>query len=143
DVAPPVAWMWAGAVIVALIAMSELAPFRGGRAGRASGTGLSGALRATVAAGIALTLIVAAPAFGALSDQGLEIFAIDVGQGDALAIRTPERHWILVDTGPRNNDFDAGRSRVVPFLRAHGASRIEVLILTHPHADHIGGAQAV
>src|SRR5207302_11155621 len=41
DVAPPVAWMWSAAVIVALIAMSELAPFRRGREGRASGSGLS------------------------------------------------------------------------------------------------------
>jgi competence protein ComEC len=39
--------------------------------------------------------------------------------------------------------YDAGARRVVPFLRARGANALELLILTHPHLDHIGGAPAV
>jgi competence protein ComEC len=73
----------------------------------------------------------------------IEIHAIDVGQGDAFAIRTPANRWILVDAGPRTLRSDAGRDRVVPYLLKHGARRIEALILTHPDADHIGGAAAV
>jgi competence protein ComEC len=76
-------------------------------------------------------------------DRHLYIHAIDVGQGDAFAIRTPRGRWILVDAGPRTQHADAGRDRVVPFLLRHGARRIEALILTHPDADHIGGAAAV
>src|SRR5690606_16175665 len=76
-------------------------------------------------------------------DGALEIHAIDVGQGDAIAIRTPAGQWILVDTGPRSDRFDAGRARVVPFLLEHGARTVDVLVLTHPDADHIGGAEAV
>ena len=73
----------------------------------------------------------------------LDIYALDVGQGDAIAIRTPAGRWMLVDAGPRFGDRDAGRRVVVPFLRAHGVRRLEALIITHPDADHIGGAPAV
>src|SRR5205085_334204 len=68
---------------------------------------------------------------------------IDVGQGDAIAIRTPADRWLLMDTGPRTDRFDAGEERVLPFLSAHGAHRLEALLLTHPDADHIGGAPSV
>ncbi|MBR9990118.1 MAG: DNA internalization-related competence protein ComEC/Rec2 [Gemmatimonadetes bacterium] len=74
---------------------------------------------------------------------GVEIHAIDVGQGDAFAIRTPSGRWLLVDTGPRTARGDAGRDRVVPYMLGRGARRIEALILTHPDGDHIGGAEAV
>lgn len=73
----------------------------------------------------------------------LEIHAIDVGQGDAFAIRSPAGRWLLVDTGPWSPGFDAGRARVVPFLLQAGARRVDAIILTHPHADHIGGTPAV
>ncbi|MCI0432790.1 MAG: DNA internalization-related competence protein ComEC/Rec2 [Gemmatimonadetes bacterium] len=73
----------------------------------------------------------------------LEIHAIDVGQGDAIAIRSPAGRWLLVDAGPRSDRFDAGRSIVVPFLLRRGVDRLDALILTHPDADHIGGAAAV
>jgi competence protein ComEC len=68
---------------------------------------------------------------------------LDVGQGDAVALRTPGGRWLLVDAGPRGSDYDAGERRVVPFFRARGVSRLEALVLTHPDADHIGGAPAV
>jgi competence protein ComEC len=66
-----------------------------------------------------------------------------VGQGDAIAVRTPANRWVLVDAGERDGDWDAGERRVLPFLRARGARRVEAMVLTHPHADHIGGAAAV
>lgn len=73
----------------------------------------------------------------------LELHMLDVGQGDAIAIRSPAGRWILVDAGPRSERYDAGKARVVPFLLRHGARRLEALVLTHPDADHIGGAAAV
>ncbi len=97
-----------------------------------------------MAAGTAAALLVLWPAALRLAGSvRVEIWAIDVGQGDALAIRTPAGRWVLVDAGPRDERFDAGRSRVVPFLLAHGADRLQLLVLTHPDADHVGGAASV
>ena len=73
----------------------------------------------------------------------LEIVFLDVGQGDALAIRSHGGRWILVDTGPRGRTYDAGARVVLPYLRRRGVARIEALVLTHPDLDHIGGAEAV
>ena len=72
----------------------------------------------------------------------LEFHAIDVGQGDAIAIRTPHGHWILTDAGRTWNGGDAGRSTVIPYLRRHGGD-LALFILSHPHADHVGGAATV
>ena len=92
-------------------------------------------------------VLLAAPAVarhdGTATGAGLELHFLDVGQGDATAIRTPAGRWILIDAGPRTDNSDAGARRILPFLRAHGAHRLDALVLTHPDADHIGGAVAV
>jgi len=75
--------------------------------------------------------------------SGLALHFLDVGQGDAAAIRTPGGHWVLMDAGPRTPGSDAGRSVVVPFLRRHGVGRLEMIVLSHAHADHLGGIPAV
>jgi competence protein ComEC len=103
---------------------------------------LGPAVRAAVALGAACAAYLFAP-LAAPTDQGVEIAFLDVGQGDATAIRTPGGRWLLVDAGPLEARFDAGERRVLPFLRARGATRVEAMLLTHPHADHIGGAPAV
>lgn len=100
-------------------------------------------LRIGIALAACLALLAWAPLLLRTSDGFVEIHAIDVGQGDAFAIRTPAGRWLLVDAGPRTARGDAGRDRVVPYLLQRGARRIEALILTHPDADHIGGAAAV
>ncbi len=79
------------------------------------------------------------PDLGA-AEPGLTLYHLPVGQGDATAIRTPAGRWVLVDAGPISREYDAGRQVVVPFLTRHGARRIEYLIASHAHADHIGGA---
>ncbi len=71
-----------------------------------------------------------------------ELHMIDVGQGDAVAIRTPRGRWILIDAGRTWNGGDAGRSIVVPYLRRFGGD-LALFILTHPHADHVGGAATI
>lgn len=78
-----------------------------------------------------------------LDDGAVEIHMVDVGQGDAVAIRSPAHRWILVDAGPRDERYDAGERRVVPYLLRHDAGRLSLLVLTHADADHIGGAGAV
>ena len=61
----------------------------------------------------------------------LTIRVLDVGQGDAMLLTHPDV-TLLIDTGR----FD--RSDVVPLLRRHGVERIDLVVITHPHADHIG-----
>jgi competence protein ComEC len=73
----------------------------------------------------------------------LELVMMDVGQGDALALRSPGGRWVLVDAGPRTEAFDAGARTVLPYLRARGVRVLDLMILTHPDLDHVGGAPAV
>lgn len=72
----------------------------------------------------------------------VELHMIDVGQGDAIAIRTPKGRWILIDAGRSWNGGDAGRRIVVPYVRRLGGE-IAAFILSHPHDDHVGGAASV
>jgi competence protein ComEC len=72
----------------------------------------------------------------------VELHMLDVGQGDAIAIRTPRGRWVLVDAGRVWRGGDAGRSTIIPFLR-HAGGDVAAFILSHPHADHVGGAASV
>jgi competence protein ComEC len=63
--------------------------------------------------------------------EGLEVHFIDVGQGDATLLRTAETA-VLVDTGRHD------RADLVPYLDAAGVDVLDVVAVTHPHADHLG-----
>ncbi len=75
----------------------------------------------------------------------LRLTFLDVGQGDATIIQTPSGHVVVIDTGNLSEEGreDEGRKVVVPALRRLGLSKVDVLMLTHPHADHIGGAKSL
>lgn len=73
----------------------------------------------------------------------LEMVVLDVGQGDALVIRSPLGRWILVDAGPRTESFDAGARTVLPYLRRRGVQDLALMVLTHPDMDHVGGSGAI
>eukprot|EP01034_Spumella_vulgaris_P032931 gene32929-40650_t len=71
-----------------------------------------------------------------------ELLAPDIGQGNAVLVRTAT-HTLLYDAGPRfSRESDAGHRVLVPLLRALG-ERVDVLMLSHRDADHTGGAAAV
>jgi competence protein ComEC len=71
-----------------------------------------------------------------------EMLAIDIGQGNAVLIRTAQ-HSLLFDAGPRfSRESDAGHRTIVPLLRALG-EKLDVLMLSHRDSDHTGGAKAV
>ena len=97
--------------------------------------------RACLVAMTALAVMVASPL--ARTRSGMtELHMIDVGQGDALAIRTSRGQWIVVDAGRSWAGGDAGRSVVVPYI-AHRGGRVALFVLSHPHADHVGGAASL
>ena len=94
--------------------------------------------------GAVVSLTTSFHAFTRLSDcVCLTVHFLDVGQGDAVALRTPGGRWVLVDGGPRSEGRDAGRRVVLPFLRRAGALRLAAVVATHAHADHVGGLPAV
>ena len=103
--------------------------------------GVRAARFAFLAAGVAWTLVLARPARD--RDGAVTVHFLDVGQGDAAVVRTPHGRWIVIDAGPRTPQRDAGRTVVVPFLRRQGARRIDVVVASHGHADHVGGLPAL
>jgi len=71
-----------------------------------------------------------------------ELLAADIGQGNAVLVRTAT-HTLVYDTGPRYGaDSDAGQRVLVPLLRAL-AEHVDIVLLSHRDADHTGGAPAV
>jgi competence protein ComEC len=65
---------------------------------------------------------------------------IDVGQGDCCLIQTKHNRTILIDGGGSDSsDFDVGENIVIPYILDKGISRIDLMILSHPHDDHIEG----
>lgn len=71
-------------------------------------------------------------------DGKLAVYFLDVGQGDSTYIHTAAGDDILIDGGKKDKGDE-----VVAYLKALGVKDIEVLIATHPDADHIGGLPAV
>jgi len=70
------------------------------------------------------------------------IVFVAVGQGDCTVLQS-EGYTALIDCGPANEFVDAGREIVDPELEALGAHAVDLLILTHPDADHVGGIVSV
>lgn len=78
-----------------------------------------------------------APSRQTSPDQA-QIYYLDVGQGDAELITLPTGENILIDAG-----LKAGSDNLVNYLKELGVKKIDILIATHPHADHIGGMEKV
>ncbi len=71
------------------------------------------------------------------------VTVLDVGQGLAAVVRTHD-HTLLYDPGPLYSaESDAGQRVVVPYLRALGVDRVDVLMVTHRDSDHAGGMTSV
>jgi competence protein ComEC len=81
----------------------------------------------------------AAPAAGKLTVTWFDMKV----HGLAVALETPSGKVLLVDTGGRDTkqDYIAARDVVSPFLKARGHKEIAVMAVSHPHADHYGGAE--
>lgn len=76
------------------------------------------------------------PAVPELSD--MTVTFIDVAQGDAALVELPDRKTMLIDAGEAS-----ASQQVLDTLEAAAVDRIDYLVASHPHADHIGGMEAV
>lgn len=72
----------------------------------------------------------------------VQVWQLDVGQGLAVLLRT-RHHSLLYDAGPAQGASDLGQSVVLPTLRKLGVQQLDLLLISHAHADHAGGAGAV
>ncbi len=72
--------------------------------------------------------------YSQIPDDSFHIYFLDVGQGDAIFIKTPENHQILIDGGPQNSVIEE-LTDILPFFD----KSIDLVVLTHPHNDHISG----
>ena len=79
---------------------------------------------------------------GSFKPALLEVVFLDVGQGDSAFIRTYTGKTVLIDGGGSSNPSrisKIGKTVVLPFLLDSGVSRLDAVIATHPHSDHIQG----
>lgn len=70
--------------------------------------------------------------------ENITVKFIDVGQADSCLIITPDKEAILIDAG-ENKDAE----EIIPELEEEGIDNIDLMVLSHPHADHIGGAETL
>jgi competence protein ComEC len=107
--------------------------------------GLALLLRGRRARGLALVAASQlALAFGpstVAADGRLHLAVLNVGEGDSLYLQSPRGRVALVDAGgSRDARFDTGERMVGPELWARGVRRIDTLLFSHAHTDHVGGA---
>jgi competence protein ComEC len=91
--------------------------------------------------------------FRSVFERGrLQVSVLDVGQGDSIFVAFPDGRTMLVDAGglPGGNylhgmraGLDVGEDVVSPFLWSRGLKRIDTVVITHAHEDHVGGMPAV
>lgn len=83
---------------------------------------------------------------------GLEVTVLDVAQGDSIFAAFPDGRTMLVDAGGlpgahyvrgMRPGLDVGEDVVSPFLWSRGLKRIDTIVVTHAHEDHLGGIPAV
>lgn len=97
----------------------------------------------------ALALLLAAGALVAWPllrppDGRLRLTVLDVGQGDAIVVETPDGRALLIDAGPGGPmRLDTGERVVAPYLWNRGYLRLATAIVTDPDADHAGGSAAI
>lgn len=71
-------------------------------------------------------------------DGALEIYVLDVGQGDSIFLRAPGGETMLIDAGEAQYF-----SEIDSFLKEQDVASLDVVVATHPHSDHIGGMSQI
>jgi len=86
-------------------------------------------------AGLLLALVLAGATWLQMPDGRLHVCLLDVGQGDAILLRTPAGHTVLIDGGPDPELLRAHLGHQLPFW----SRRIDLVVATHADSDHLGG----
>ena len=133
---------WLAELPFAVLSLPQ-APFWAGVVGLLGGVLLVAPWPATLRAmGLPLLLPVLLWQSPQLPNGEFSVLAADIGQGNAVLVRT-RNHALVYDAGPRfSSESDAGHRVLVPLLRALG-TKVDTLVLSHRDSDHVGGAAAV
>ena len=133
---PWLAAAWYPALLLARRRLSAIAdPVPGAHDELAMAGGLLSRLARPVPLGLAAVIVVGGLTLATRPDGRLHLFALDIGQGDAILVVAPSGETALIDGGP---DPDLTLRRLgerLPFWQR----RLDVLVLTHPHEDHVAG----
>ncbi len=75
--------------------------------------------------------------------QDWSFTVLDAGQGDCILLKSPGRDYFLIDAGVNKGKRNFAEDKIIPFLRNQGILELKALIITHPDADHFGGASSL
>lgn len=141
-------WIQISAAIVPFLIYSAVAPATPAAAGTnnlvsssvssSASVVSSGAEKKLAATSSAPVALVEEPALAPKDGAKLNVHYIDVGQGDSEFLELPNGQTMLIDAGNSENG-----SQIVAYIKSLGHNKIDYLIATHPHADHIGGMAEV
>jgi competence protein ComEC len=99
---------------------------------------------AVIGMAVSVSLLTLSLILPLLPKQKSEISFLDVGQGDCALVQLRSGKTILIDGGGTyDNRFDIGRRVVAPYLWNKGIRAIDLVVLSHPHPDHMNGLQYI
>ncbi len=153
---PPAALLFAFFIALTFLAVmawsaSEARAHQNARVPQTSSTAI--AEHCVVIAILILAALIATHPFAPnLKHSKLEATVLDVGQGDSIFVAYPDGKTMLIDGGGASGaaqvpgfhvGFDIGEQVVSPYLWSRGIKRLDVVMLTHAHHDHIDGLHSV
>jgi len=99
--------------------------------------------RTLSALGVCAAILLWMPLANGDSRPVMDLLFFDVGQGDAVLVGLPAGGHMLIDAGPIDPYGDAGRRTILPHLDRFGIRSLDAVVVSHPHADHLGGVPSL